>query len=64
MQLKIHKGRVDLSGTPILSNVEIEINTKIKHRTRPNNEAISTTVPSSLFAHILLCKKFLSIRFY
>ena len=27
MQLKIHKGRVDLSGTPILTDIEIEINT-------------------------------------
>lgn len=44
MQLKIHKGRVDLSGTPILSNVEIEINTNSRIAVVGRNGCGKTTL--------------------
>ena len=44
MQLKIHKGRVDLSGTPILTNIEIEINTNSRIAVVGRNGCGKTTL--------------------
>ena len=56
MQLKIHNGAVDLSGMPILTNVNIEINTNSKIAVVGRNGCGKTTLLKAISGKIPLVK--------
>lgn len=57
MQLKIHNGAVDLSGVPILTNINIEINTNSKIAVVGRNGCGKTTLLKAISGKIPLVKQ-------
>ncbi len=56
MQLKIHNGAVDLSGMPILTNINVEINTNSKIAVVGRNGCGKTTLLKAIAGKIPLVK--------
>lgn len=56
MQLKIHNGAVDLSGMPILTNINVEINTNSKIAVVGRNGSGKTTLLKAIAGKIPLVK--------